>query len=432
MQPLNYMINVPNPTQDVMKGIQQGMSLAQGVGQMANLRSQRDLADAKKAQVEQQQKQFGILQKDLGALSSKSNPTAKDYTDVMIKHPQISEHLNKSYNIMNQDQKDQAVKDASNIYSAISANNTDLAVQLLEKKKLAAENSGLKVEADAADAMIQMIKMNPEAAKTTAGLFLASSVGADKFPEMYDKLGQSTGGYSVLTANDKKQLGLPENVPFQMSPKGQITQIGSKGITVNVEGEPQFGTIPPGYQITKVGDSFRMEAIPGSPAEAKIKDLANTKNKAKVERVRTGGIVLKDLERLEKKIKNAPWYNPVTGVTGAVASFIPGTNRVDAESLFETVTANIGFDKLQAMREASPTGGALGAISDRELSNLQAVMGSLQLSQSEEQLLQNINRLNGVYKKILKKAEAYPNAGEFGFDLTEENKQDIYKKYGIE
>lgn len=432
MQPINYMMNIPNPTQDVMKGIQQGVSLAGGIAGLKTQRAQQELALAEQGKIEQQQMQFKALQNDLGGLIQKVNPSAKDFTDVMIKHPQLAEHLKKSYDIKSQAQKDQAVGEAANIYSAIQSGNIPLAIKMLEKKQEAAENSGLQAESDGAKAMIQMINLSPESAKTSSGLFLASSLGADKFPEMFDKLNKPAGLYSVLSKDEKISLGLPENVAFQMSPKGQISEIGSKGVSVNIEGQPQFGTIPAGYQITKAGDSFRMEAIPGSPAEQKVKDLAAVKNKAKVQEVRSGGIVLKDLERLKKKIETAPWYSGVTGVPGAVLSYIPGTNRVDAESLLETITANIGFDKLQAMREASPTGGALGAISDRELSNLQAVMGNLSLSQSETQLLQNVNRLNTVYRKILKKAEGYPNASDFGFDLTEENKTDIYKKYGIE
>ena len=61
--------------------------------------------------------------------------------------------------------------------------------------------------------------------------------------------------------------------------------------------------------------------------------------------------------------------------------------------LFTTIKANIGFDKLQAMREASPTGGALGQVSNQELSSLQAVFGNLDQSQSEEDLKYNLKML---------------------------------------
>jgi hypothetical protein len=63
------------------------------------------------------------------------------------------------------------------------------------------------------------------------------------------------------------------------------------------------------------------------------------------------------------------------------------------ESLLSTIEANVGFDKLQAMREASPTGGALGSVTERELAFLQAVFGSLRQDTSEENVRYNLTRL---------------------------------------
>jgi hypothetical protein len=63
------------------------------------------------------------------------------------------------------------------------------------------------------------------------------------------------------------------------------------------------------------------------------------------------------------------------------------------ESLLSTIEANVGFDKLQAMREASPTGGALGSVTERELAFLQSVFGSLRQDTSEENVRYNLTRL---------------------------------------
>ena len=53
------------------------------------------------------------------------------------------------------------------------------------------------------------------------------------------------------------------------------------------------------------------------------------------------------------------------------------------------------------MREASPTGGALGQVSNQELSSLQAVFGNLDQSQSEEDLKYNLKMLQHVYNNIV-------------------------------
>jgi hypothetical protein len=80
---------------------------------------------------------------------------------------------------------------------------------------------------------------------------------------------------------------------------------------------------------------------------------------------------------------------------------IPATQAHDLVKVIDTVKANVGFDKLQQMRAASPTGGALGQVSDFENRMLQSVLGNLETSQSQEQLLYNLRRLNDVYLDII-------------------------------
>jgi hypothetical protein len=65
----------------------------------------------------------------------------------------------------------------------------------------------------------------------------------------------------------------------------------------------------------------------------------------------------------------------------------------------QTIKANVGFDKLQEMRENSPTGGALGQVSNLELESLQSVLGSLDQYQSGDQLARNLRRLSDLLEK---------------------------------
>ena len=66
-------------------------------------------------------------------------------------------------------------------------------------------------------------------------------------------------------------------------------------------------------------------------------------------------------------------------------ALIPGTPAYDTNAQIETVISSIGFDRLQKMRDESPTGGALGQVSERELSQLNASFGNLRQSQSIRQ-----------------------------------------------
>ena len=93
--------------------------------------------------------------------------------------------------------------------------------------------------------------------------------------------------------------------------------------------------------------------------------------------------------------------NLVAGFFGDKLKDIAGTPAADLRNNIETVVSSIGFDRLQKMRDDSPTGGALGQVSERELSQLNASLGSLQQSQSVEQLRYNLKRVKAHYQSTV-------------------------------
>ena len=85
-----------------------------------------------------------------------------------------------------------------------------------------------------------------------------------------------------------------------------------------------------------------------------------------------------------------------TGWQGAAAKYVPGTPAFVLAQHLNTIKANIGFDRLQQMRQESPTGGALGAIAVQELQWLQSVLGSFDQGQDDKTLHANLQRLKGI------------------------------------
>lgn len=192
------------------------------------------------------------------------------------------------------------------------------------------------------------------------------------------------------------------------------------------------GTVPAGYRLIKdplTGQVTGMEPIPGGPAE-----LDSEKNKAALaareqNAANAASIVLQDIDKAIEQTSG--W---TAGLGGAILGGVPGSAATDLRASMDTIRANIGFDRLQQMRDASPTGGALGGIAIQELQMLQAVLGSLDQSQSPEQLQANLKRLKEVYEPIAAKAAAYPNASQFGFgggttEAKEGEKKPVRKRY---
>lgn len=82
-----------------------------------------------------------------------------------------------------------------------------------------------------------------------------------------------------------------------------------------------------------------------------------------------------------------------TGLVGGALRKVAGTPAYQLESDVETLKARAAFGELASMRAASPTGGALGAISEKELALLQAASANLDTGQGEKQFDKNLGRL---------------------------------------
>jgi len=188
-----------------------------------------------------------------------------------------------------------------------------------------------------------------------------------------------------------------------------IGAIGGKGTNVNINSE---GSIPAGYEVIRdaEGRPIRMQPIQGSPTETAAGNAA-----AGI--VESGGIVIDNIDRLQEIVANDSILSPIFGVGGLAASYIPGTKRLDAQALADIIKSNIGFDQLTQMRKESPTGGALGQVTERELAFLQSVLTNLSFSQSQEQFQENLQNLRDIYADIIRKAAEYPNAEKYGIRL---------------
>lgn len=134
------------------------------------------------------------------------------------------------------------------------------------------------------------------------------------------------------------------------------------------------------------------------------------------------------------------------GPGGVLLERFPGTSAKDLASNLDSIKARIGFQALQAMRDASPTGGALGNITERENTLLQSQLGSLEIGQSPAQLIENLRRVRqrliesygivrGVYDNEYSDGAPSPTGSsqrnEIKWDQSKESRlEELRKKLG--
>jgi hypothetical protein len=132
-------------------------------------------------------------------------------------------------------------------------------------------------------------------------------------------------------------------------------------------------------------------------AKKKVDDLEDKKKTAQANEEAKAQNVLGIINNVLPKISGIN----TAGVTGKALSFVPGSDAYDVARNIETIKANIGFKELSDMRQASPTGGALGQVAVQELNFLQAAISNLDIGQSPDQLRRNLNTVKKHYTRWL-------------------------------
>lgn len=105
--------------------------------------------------------------------------------------------------------------------------------------------------------------------------------------------------------------------------------------------------------------------------------------------------ILSSLDRMSsvaQELANDPALGKISGVEGIFPN-MPGGDAANVQAKLENLKSQAGFAVLAAMRAASKTGGALGAVSDTEQKLLQNNLASLDTRQSPEQLRQQLLKI---------------------------------------
>lgn len=161
--PIDYSINVQSPFEAALGGMKLGATVAEVQAQ----------AEARKAQ------QTALT--ELQGLFKNPNPTAADFARVSAFLPKdMADSVRKSWDMLNADQQSNRLSQAGQVYSALNAGSPEVATRLLSEQATAYRNAGQEREAKAAETYVELIKMNPDSAKTNIGLMISQLPGGDK------------------------------------------------------------------------------------------------------------------------------------------------------------------------------------------------------------------------------------------------------------
>lgn len=295
----------------------------------------------------------------------------------------------------------------SGINDAVTAAGGPIAENMALQRQQQQQAKQVKAAQDAQNRTVQWLQQKGQA-DLAAAVQNGMISGGDAFKLAMGQQGGDKAAFSLtpvwgVDANGNPVLGqLSNQGGVQLAPMPDGVKFGKDPIKMDAGDRiilldpvtrqpigqiPKNGNVPEGYQQAN-GIGGGLSPMPNSPQDMQRRGQIAQAGSAMTTLEAKNKIVV---DKIDQAMKQANWWT--TGTVGGLTSGVGGTPAFDLAETLKTIKANIGFDELQKMRDASPTGGALGAISDREIAFLQSTITSIEQAQSEGQLKANLKLL---------------------------------------
>lgn len=266
--------------------------------------------------------------------------------------------------------------------------------------RAAAEKSQYELQRDRLRDMYNLVSSatDPESYARVRAIGAQMGIDMTQVPEQYDPAFVEQSKNAVLTAAQRLDAELRRGTTDVQ--RGQL-RLAERRLLAEEAAGPERPAPPQGYRYTAEGN---LEPIPGGPKdpsvvgkteqvkitsrEAAKRDVSFPKVNASLKAHEAKADDLIDLLTELKEAKGLPQ------LLGPIESRLPTFRQAtaDAEAKLKTIVARGQFRELQDMRENSPTGGALGNVSNFEIQALQNAFAQLDTAQSEESFKKAIDR----------------------------------------
>lgn len=129
-------------------------------------------------------------------------------------------------------------------------------------------------------------------------------------------------------------------------------------------------------------------------------------------------------------------FQPAQSALGRLLTqYFPGTEAKNLRVLLQdSLAGKVAFEQLQEMRDNSPTGGALGQVTERELGLLASQLGSLDTLQGTDQLIGTLRAIRDRYQRIrmINSENTTPDEYKLMYpDATDEELEELSQRLGI-
>jgi hypothetical protein len=175
MQPINYGVQIQDPTQSFLSAFQTGASIQES--RLKQEQQQQQLANQK------------LIQEGFAKLRQ-PNATAADYANLAMVLPETqAKSVRESFNMLSGERQNAALQQSGQVFSAFKAGQPEIAISLLDRQIEGKRNSGDEEGAKFLETWRNVAKENPKATEDYFGFTISQMPGGDKVIESAVKLG---------------------------------------------------------------------------------------------------------------------------------------------------------------------------------------------------------------------------------------------------
>jgi hypothetical protein len=175
MQPINYGVEIQDPTQSFLSAFQTGAAIQD--------------TRLKQEQQQQQMANQKLIQEGFTKLRQ-PGATAADYANLAMVLPEAqAKSVRESFNMLSGERQQNALQQSGQVFSAFKAGKPEIAISLLERQIEAKRNSGDNEGAMFLETWRDVAKENPKATEDYFGFTISQMPGGDKIIESAVKLG---------------------------------------------------------------------------------------------------------------------------------------------------------------------------------------------------------------------------------------------------
>lgn len=166
MQPINYGVQIQDPTQSFLSAFQTGASIQES--RLKQEQQQQQLANQK------------LIQEGFAKLRQ-PGATAADYANLSMMLPETqAKSVRESFNMLSGERQNAALQQSGQVFSAFKAGKPEIAISLLDQQIEGKRNSGDEAGAKFLETWRDVAKENPKATEDYFGFTISQMPGGDK------------------------------------------------------------------------------------------------------------------------------------------------------------------------------------------------------------------------------------------------------------